>query len=291
MYSVPTVVQPRSIRVGRYAVKAALSWGDAARERDAHRLDLASMRLLPRDHQVVRWVMLFHQLRTDQIRSLAFADTASRTSCDRVIQRLRDTGLLEPLVQPQSGGIRGGSAPTVYQLGLEGWRLFYTGKRRIQRVINYHALTIADVFISVKQAERAGWLDILEWRLEPDSWINVEGVDLRPDLYFVVGIREKGERLPIWVEVDLGGERQKQIHEKIDRYVHAYHKVKVDDPRFEKGVDENGNPKIIVPTVVFLAPMADRVNDLRQILGRAQNVPDGQIYVLNVNRFPAALRS
>ena len=79
------------------------------------------------------------------------------------------------------------------------------------------------------------------------------------------------------MEVDRGTERQKQVIEKIDRYVYAY----------EHSDKYHGE---VFPTVVFLAPHAVAVGELRQIVGRAQNVPDGLIHVLKLDRFPQAVR-
>lgn len=164
----------------------------------------------------------------------------------------------------------------VYQLGREGWGMFFTGKRKIQRTIRYHALAVADVFVQVKQASRDGILDILEWQVEADAWADVAGADLRPDLYLDIGLREKRERLSLWLEVDLGGERQKQIVEKLDRYAYAYGHAEA-------------YPRDVFPQVVFLCIDAARAHELRHIIARTHNLPSELVTVQLLADFPRLL--
>lgn len=255
----------------------AVTWGDAVPAAAAHYVDLQSMRLLARDHRVLTLVARFGQLTTPQLDSLVFYDSTTRHPCDKAIKRLVKHELLEPVAQRHPGGRLGGSSVNVYQLGREGWPLFFEGRRKFARIIRAHSLSIADVFVAVKEAECAGWLDVLEWSSEPDTWLQVAGADLRPDLYLDLGLREKRERRVIWCEVDLGGERQKQIVEKIERYTYAYQHA-------------HDYPTDVFPEITFLATDPERVKELRQIISRMSDVPDGLITVASLDSFPQSLR-
>ena len=96
-------------------------------------------------------------------------------------------------------------------------------------------------------------------------------------MYVELGLREKRQRVFLWLEVDLGTERQKQIAEKIQRYCYAFERSdKYDGERF--------------PSIVFLALDDERVRELGQILRRAKNVPDGLMRVEALPSFPQSLR-
>lgn len=248
------------------------------------------MKPLDRDYQVLVMVSRFGQLGTGEIKALLFNET-TRIPCDKVLKRLRDAELLELVEQPHPGGRRGGTSMNVYQLGKNGWSMFYQGRRKVQRAIRYHALTVADVFVAVKQAERAGWLDILDWQVESDAWADVDGVDLRPDMYLELGLPEqKYEEIdddgtvrivaptcPLLLEIDLGGERQKQIIEKLERYAYAYNHAEA-------------YPGDVFPQVVFLCTNADRTREISQIVARMKDLPDGLVTAELLSDFPASLR-
>lgn len=274
---VPTPSQPTAQPPYRHTGAAGLTWEDSPSRPAAQSLDLRSMRLLERDGRILTLVARFGQLTTNHVNDLVFYESKSRTPCERALKRLVADGLLEHVPQRHPGGRLGGSPLNVFQLGAEGWRLFFEGRRKFSRVIRAHSLAIADVYVAIKQGEREGWLEVLDYATEPDSHVDVAGADLRPDLYVELGLREKRQRVVLWLEVDLGTERQKQIAEKIERYRFAY----------EHSDQYQGD---VFPSIVFLALDDERVRELNQILRRAKNTPGGLIQVQRVESFPLSLR-
>lgn len=277
MNHVATNAQPTGNPGDRARVFGASSWGDTPRTTAAQSLDLGSMRLLARDHEILRLVSRFGQLTTAQIDALVFHELKSRSPCRVAIQRLVKHELLEPVAQRLPGGRLGGSAMNVLQIGREGWPLFFEGRRRFSRVIRAHSLAIADVFVETKKAERAGVLDVLDYATEPDSHIDVGGADLRPDLFIDIGLPHKGERVAMWLEVDLGSERQKQIIAKIEDYKLAYE-------------HSDQYPLDVFPTCLFLATEPERVREIRNMVKRVRGVPDGLIDVAGIEEFPSILQ-
>lgn len=256
--------------------RTALTWGDQPARAAVQLLRFGSMQLLARDHRVLTYVARFKQLTTPQVNTLVFHENRSITPCKTALQRLVRAGLLEHVEQRHPGGRLGGSSVNVFQLGKQGWPLFNTGRRKFSRVIQPHALVVADVYIAALVASRDGWLDILEWQVESDAWVNVAGADIRPDLYLDLGQREKRQRHRLNIEVDLGGERQKQIVEKLERYIYAsQHHSEYPDGQMRQ--------------VLFLTDTDERLGELKRIVKRS-NAPDGLIMVEKVENFPAMLR-
>lgn len=264
----------------RHGGLAPLTLDDSPPTPAVESVELNSMRLLARDQQVLTWVDRFGQLTTSQIRALVFFENRSATPCEVALKRLVKAELLEHVAQRHPGGRLGGSAVNVFQLGREGWRLFYEGRRKFSRVIKAHSLSMADAFIAAKTAEREGWLDIFSYAIESDAWLNVAGADIRPDLFLELGLPETQEGRVLWIEVDLGSEREKQIVDKLERYTFAYRNAA-------------DLPLESFPSVLFLAPDAERVQDIRQYVKRferRQSVPDGLFSVALQAEFPALLR-
>lgn len=278
MNYVPTHSQlpdkPLHRHIGRTALTSVKSPANAA----AQWLHLGSMKLLERDYRILRLVARFGQLTTAQVRMLVFRENLSDTPCETALRRLVRADLLELVEQPHPGGRRGGRAVNVFQLGKEGWKVFFDGRRRFSRVINAHSLAIADAYVALRTAEHDGWLSVISYATEPDSHLVVAGADLRPDLYVEVGLVERGERLALWLEIDLGTERQKQIIEKIERYVYA------DQRADEAGLD------LFPQSVVFLGIDRERVSDVRRMAKRVKNVPDDYVQVELIGDFPRSLR-
>ena len=81
----------------------------------------------------------------------------------------------------------------------------------------------------------------------------VGGEALKPDMLAEVALPDLGRRRMVWLEIDLGTERQRHITEKLDRYVRAY-KHAPDGYRF--------------PLVVFVTPDEERTAALRWVIER-----------------------
>ena len=206
-----------------------------------------------RDRQIVQLVARFRQAAASDIAALVFADTASRTPCDRALRRLTERRYLRRIERRAIGGRRGGSGQYVYQLGPLGHAQFGTGRYIPQRVINYHSLTILEVYRLLVDRARTGDFSIAGYMTEPDCWVTLGRQELKPDLY--VELLRAGLRRQLWFEVDMGTQSHGQVRAKFERYWHAYQAAGEDEwPEYRQ--------------VIFAAVDAERARELVWLLGQ-----------------------
>jgi hypothetical protein len=156
------------------------------------------------------------------IRDSLFAELASTTPVDRTLKRLVERGYLSRL-RRLIGGDHGGSGQFVYQLGRAGWKLLdKPGAYWAPRAVNLHTLAITDCYVTFKQAERDGVIEIIQFVTEPECHQAVGNVLLTPDAYMEIGNRVEQLKYSYWLEVDRGTEHLDKIQEKCDRYRRAH---------------------------------------------------------------------
>lgn len=225
-----------------------------------------------RDRAVVDLVGRFRQLTAGQIAAVLFADQVSKTPLDRCLKRLVERRYLVRLTRPV-GGDGGGSAQYVYQLGRAGWKLLgKPGEYWVRRAVNLHTLAVADCFVALTGAERAGQCMLLAFEPEPGCHIEVGSVTLTPDAYVEVGYRERGVKLFVWLEVDRGTEHRETIKEKCVRYWRAY----------QQWAGE------VFPTVLFVVPDEDRLRQIEQVIAGGPDEAQALFHVGLFTTFPAA---
>jgi hypothetical protein len=209
-----------------------------------------------RDRQIVLSVARFGQLSSGHISLFHFNDLASETPMRRALDRLLDRGYLKRIERRLVGGTGAGSGQFVYQLGSAGHAFSRRqGKYWPFRTVDYHTLAIADAYVELLKLERASRVRIDGFATEPDSWQVIAGADLRPDLHVDVADLGRRRNTSLWIEIDMGTERQKAIKDKLARYWHAYqHATEADLPSF--------------PIVLFIAPDDARALELRWIIER-----------------------
>lgn len=254
----------------------ALTRGYEPRAPAAKYLYFGSMKLLPRDVQILKLVGRFGQLIGTHVDALVFPNHTADRPSRRSLKRLTEEGLLARVPGRVPGGELGGSPAHVYQVGPEGWRLYWSGKYRPMRAVNLHTLAIADAYVAAKREEQAGLLKVLYYATEPDSWICDDGIDVRPDIFLDIGIISTGRRRLTWLEVDLGTERQKQILEKVERYIYAYH-------------HQDKLPLDAAPAVTFLTLDDERTRELTRMLRGVRDAPEGLFSVHHAREFPQVL--
>lgn len=201
------------------------------------------MTLSERDTLAVRMVADFHQATASQIKEVLFADVA-RISLERCLRRLVSRKYLRRIAR-QPAGEKGGSGAYVYELGVAGW--YYMNKRgtfRPRLSIDYHALAVVDVFVSLVKAERAEQLEILACKLE--SAIG----HARADMLAEIGLTQLGKKRSIAFEVEATRKRPSYVLEKCTNYARAY--------------DEKDGG--VFPFVVFVVPQAWMVKELGRLL-------------------------
>lgn len=215
---------------------------------------LTCMLILDRDRQLVLSVARFQQLTAGHLRSIHFPDHLSNTPLDRTLKRLVERRFLARIERRMIGGNGAGSGHYVYQLGSAGWALVgREGRYSPYRAVNHHTLAIADAYVELLEYERKGSIEILGFHTEPDSWVRIEQVELRPDLFIEIYKPFHDITMQLWLEIDMGTERPKQIRQKLADYWHAYSHSSADVmPR--------------ATAVLFLSPDEDRAKTLRWII-------------------------
>jgi hypothetical protein len=203
------------------------------------------MELSDRDGAVVRWVGGFSQLSGSHIRELAFHDR-SQTPLDRALKRLVKAKYLAR-VGRRSSGDRAGSGAYVYQLGPRGWSYVHRkGSYWPYRAISHHALKVADVYLDVAKADRAGVLQVLRYALE---W---PVGNARADLVLEIGVEATRKVRNYFVEVDLATERPRRIEEKCVAYYRAF----------------TSSTAAVFPYVLFVVPDEYRRQEIHRVIAR-----------------------
>lgn len=183
----------------------------------------------------------------------------------RVLARLVEQRVLDRLERRQ-GGIGGGSSAWVYALGPAGRRMVaYWAGEGLPRsrsahepgaTWTAHTLAVSDLYVRLRQAERAGRVELLDFDAEPAChrrYTRLGGAAgvLKPDAFVRLGIGKEWED-SFFVEVDLSSEHRGQL----TRQHHAYSEY------FRSGEEQAKTgvfPGVlwIVPDTQRLAPLAD----------------------------------
>lgn len=224
--------------------------------------------LTDRDRAVLTSVAVHRFLTTTQIARLHFHDhqtpSAGMRACTRVLGRLRHHRLLDRLDR-RIGGVGHGSASFVWHLDVAGQRLHQrtTGHRARQRLgtpsaeFLEHTLAIAEIHLSLIEADRAGRIELVDVQLEPDCWRTYtrphgDTATLRPDLAVVTG---SGEWEDHWyLEVDRGTEPLTRLVAKCAQYA-AYRATGAEDARLG-----------VFPAVVWILPTPAREAAFHRVL-------------------------
>ena len=97
-------------------------------------------------------------------------------------------------------------------------------------------------------------------------------------MHVEIAVPDNKVSLSLWIEIDMGTERQKQIKEKLARYWHAY-----------RNIDERTMPTF--PAILFLAPDDERVKELTWLIDRGEPEAQALFMVNRMDKFPEFLFS
>ena len=172
------------------------------------------------------------------------------------------------------GGVRGGSRGYVYALGVAGQRLAFPGRRRYrapwtpQPSYLRHALTVSELYVRLREEERAGRLELATYDAEPACWRSFVGpggarVTLKPDAYAVLYQGDFEDRY--FLEVDLGTEDGPRILAKAKTYV-AY---------WRTGHEQEGEG--VFPLTCWVASTPERADFLAEVIERLAE-PDRSLF-------------
>ncbi|NEA56396.1 hypothetical protein G3I60_20160 [Streptomyces sp. SID13666] len=170
------------------------------------------MELTPRDIQILKLVGTFTQLSSLHLSELLFSDR-SHSVPNTVMRRLVRLGYLAR-VGRRAHGDKGGTSAYVYQLGRYG-RALLEVESRPSVVVSDHALMIADTYLELRRAEKAGVLVVKRWEVE------LPVPPVRADLFTVLDFPAQQRTASYFLEIDLGTERPVRIVEKIAGYWRA----------------------------------------------------------------------
>jgi len=126
------------------------------------------------------------------------------------------------------GGVRAGSAGHVYALGTAGQRLLNPGQRRYrppwtpQPSYLRHALSVSELYVSLRETEHRTGLNLISFDTEPKCWKSFSGpggsrLVLKPDAMAVLHLGDFEDRYLI--EADCSTESGPRILSKARIYV------------------------------------------------------------------------
>jgi hypothetical protein len=226
---------------------------------------------------MLRDLAAFHFLTTRQLEVLHFAGhptpaTGARL-CRRSLARLHRLGVVTHL-ERRIGGVRAGSASYVWRVGPVGDRLLHmdtdSGSRQRRKEPSErhltHVLAVADVYVRVVTASRAGHLELMGYEPEPACWRRYLGAGgqpevLKPDLALATAV---GDYEDHWfVEVDRATESLPTLLRKCWQYEH-YRRSGQEQVQASDGV---------FPRVVWVLPDQARQARLAAGLQQARELP------------------
>jgi len=168
-----------------------------------------------------------------QLQRLHFTDGTTASQLRRsemALSRLVGRRVLARLDR-RVGGVRSGSAGYVYALDAAGQRLASVcgpaGGRRLRRpwtpgaAFVDHALAVTELYVGLREAERAGSLELVAFDAEPLCWRTFTGlggarVVLKPDAFVRIGLGEFEDCY--FVEVDRATHSAPAIARKLTVY-------------------------------------------------------------------------
>jgi len=227
------------------------------------RLPPLADRLSERDVRILEDLEQFRLLTTRQIQRLHFPArphgahvtvSGATRGTTRVLSRLEQHGAIARLSR-RIGGVKHGSAVTIWQLGAAGERVLRTrsGRERRRRFeepsggFTRHAVAVADIAVLLRERSRFGAFELLTLDAEPSCWrtftsVGNSVITLKPDLYVVTA--DAATETHSFVEVDLGTEHLPAMLRKC----HAYQRY------FASGVEQQQDGVFPAVVWIFLSP-------------------------------------
>jgi len=196
------------------------------------RLQRLCAQLSARDVAVLHDIAALQLMAARQVERLRFREGSPLTQARRArrtLERLHSLGLVTRLDR-RIGGARAGSASYIYRLTPQGRHLLglpgpHGGRRRGHAEPSHHRtdhiLTVTELAVRLHEAHRTGELELVRFEAEPTSWRTYTGLagephHLRPDAFVIIAL---GDWEHLWfIEVDLGTEHLRTIHQKANAY-------------------------------------------------------------------------
>lgn len=224
-----------------------------------------------RDRQVLETVARHRYVTTHQIQRFIFRDHGSEESAARtarrVTRRLSRVGLLRPL-ERRIGGVRSGSAATIWQLAPAGAKLVrnenanYRTHLPSPRFLR-HCLVVADVALAVLSIADGSEIGHASVQPEPECWRRYSGPGgeqrwLQPDLFARLTAESFVDNW--FIEVDLGTESLPTLVRKCQQY-EAYR---------QSGLEQHRHGAF--PLVLWVFLHENRADELQRRLLRSSSL-------------------
>ncbi len=221
--------------------------------------------LTEQERETLDTVARFRLVRADHVERLSFPGEpggAAGRRCRRHLARLTELGLVRRL-ERRIGGVRAGSAGHIYTLAPGGRRLqaLLHGSATVSNrgvhepglAFVKHTLAITELYVRLREREREGALELLEFEPEPHCWRpytlpSGRSGYVKPDALTRIGLGEWEELS--FVEIDLGTEGRGALLRKFDAYLALYH----------SGREQEANG--VFPRIAFLAPSQPRADQI-----------------------------
>jgi hypothetical protein len=220
--------------------------------------------LTERDREIIARLSQFKLMTGGQLERLYFGASSAKSRArnrQAVLKRLSDHRVLTRLDR-RIGGFGGGSADYVYTLDVAGQRLAEATDRPRRPYVWYdptiqHYLTVSEVYVRLMEAQHSDRLTLLTFEAEPYCWRSFKNQTLKPDAFVQVGVVDSGEsrKRTRFLEVDRGTQYGTKIASKLPVYEQYW--------RYQHSQDRR------MPRVIFLAPSAERLDYLSQLVASA----------------------
>lgn len=199
-----------------------------------------------------------------QLERLHFSDLAApnrNRARNRVLARLTRLQAVATLTR-RIGGVRKGSDGLVYALDTAGQRVVRLrgdgDESSVRRpwtpglLFLAHTLAVAELYVQLREAERAGQLELVDFLAEPASWHRTASLGtLKPDAYVLLASIEHEDAW--WLEVDQDTESPATVRRKLSLYLLAA----------QAGVS---GPHQILPRVLVTVPTPRRLDVVRKLV-------------------------
>ena len=216
-----------------------------------------------RDREILLTLAQVRLASGDQLRRLHLPGQDSRTA-RHALARLEALKLILRLDR-RVGGVRGGSAGSLYQLDSAGQRLVLPQHRGVRRPwpisvpFQRHLLSVTELLVSLREAERSGPVRLHTFQAEPACWRPFHGrygerLRLKPDAF--VRLDGPGYFDLFFIEVDLDTESPRVLRRKAETY-RAY---------YATGQEQAAADRVF-PRVQFLTSSRRRLETIVEVLG------------------------
>lgn len=228
--------------------------------------------LSDRDKQLMLMVERFRLVSGSQARRLLWAESGELATEARLarrgLSRLEALGLLDRL-ERRIGGVRAGSAGSVFTLSAAGQRAarylagagLTKGRTPHEPGSQYlrHTLAVTEIYVLLREAERAGRLDLLAFDPEPTCWRSYIGrggarLTLKPDAFVKLGVGAYEDSY--FMEIDCGSAGRGTLDRKARDYL-AYYRTGAETA-------DGG----VFPRVLWVTTTAKRRTLIVDVLGR-----------------------